>query len=64
MKKMLCSNCNQPLTEHCKVHLIPCCPGKCEGVRKPKRKPLIRSRQPTLKGNPSPTLDGVRNLGA
>lgn len=24
-----CSNCGRPLFEHCKHHLIPCCPGKC-----------------------------------
>lgn len=24
-----CDNCGEPLTDHCKRHLIPCCPGKC-----------------------------------
>ncbi len=27
-----CPNCAQPIIDHCKVHLIPCCPGKCEGL--------------------------------
>jgi hypothetical protein len=25
-----CANCDQSLDDHCQVHLIPCCPGKCE----------------------------------
>lgn len=28
---MKCSNCGQPDEDHCKVHLIPCCPSKCIG---------------------------------
>lgn len=26
---MICSNCGREMVEHCWVHLIPCCPGKC-----------------------------------
>ena len=26
-----CDNCHQPLREHCTVHLVPCCPGRCPG---------------------------------
>ncbi|MGH9001911.1 MAG: hypothetical protein ACRDYV_02165 [Acidimicrobiia bacterium] len=26
---MNCSNCGRPMAEHCWVHLVPCCPGKC-----------------------------------
>ena len=26
---LLCANCRQQLAQHCKVHMIPCCPGKC-----------------------------------
>jgi hypothetical protein len=24
-----CGNCGSPLIDHCRMHLIPCCPGKC-----------------------------------
>lgn len=27
-----CSNCGHPIREHCWLHTIPCCPGKCSGV--------------------------------
>jgi hypothetical protein len=27
-----CANCQCNLAEHCRVHLIPCCPGKCPGA--------------------------------
>lgn len=30
---MSCSNCKQPFQDHCAVHIIPCCPGKCPGRR-------------------------------
>ena len=26
---VFCSNCGQSLEKHCKLHTIPCCPGKC-----------------------------------
>ena len=26
-----CANCGASLREHCHVHAIPCCPGKCSG---------------------------------
>jgi hypothetical protein len=26
-----CGNCGEWLSQHCKVHAIPCCPGKCTG---------------------------------
>lgn len=26
---MTCINCKKPFEEHCKGHVIPCCPGKC-----------------------------------
>lgn len=26
---MICDNCARPMAEHCTVHLIPCCAGKC-----------------------------------
>lgn len=25
-----CSNCGVAISEHCDVHQIPCCPGKCD----------------------------------
>lgn len=27
-----CSNCGQLVRDHCTVHLIPCCPGRCPGA--------------------------------
>jgi len=27
-----CSNCGRPTADHCTVHLIPCCPGRCPGA--------------------------------
>jgi hypothetical protein len=29
MNKFLCENCGKPIEDHCKIHAIPCCPGKC-----------------------------------
>jgi hypothetical protein len=26
---MKCANCEHALVDHCRIHLIPCCPGKC-----------------------------------
>lgn len=26
---LICANCWHDFAEHCEVHLIPCCPGKC-----------------------------------
>lgn len=26
---MICANCRRDLAEHCWIHLVPCCPGKC-----------------------------------
>lgn len=26
---LLCDNCGAPMSEHCKRHLVPCCPGRC-----------------------------------
>lgn len=26
---IMCANCGKGWAEHCKVHLIACCPGKC-----------------------------------
>jgi hypothetical protein len=26
---MTCDNCGGHFADHCRVHLIPCCPGKC-----------------------------------
>lgn len=26
---ILCANCRHAWDEHCKAHLIPCCPGRC-----------------------------------
>jgi hypothetical protein len=31
-----CENCHKRLFEHCTVHMLPCCPGKCSGVNKDK----------------------------
>lgn len=28
---MTCCNCHHPFSEHCAIHVIPCCPGKCLG---------------------------------
>jgi hypothetical protein len=27
--RLLCSNCHREIAEHCKSHMVPCCPGKC-----------------------------------
>jgi hypothetical protein len=32
---MNCSNCGWPTAAHCTTHLIPCCPGRCPGPRRP-----------------------------
>lgn len=26
-----CSNCRRRLAEHCRIHLVRCCPGRCPG---------------------------------
>jgi hypothetical protein len=26
---VICDNCERPIGDHCRAHLIPCCPGKC-----------------------------------
>lgn len=26
---LVCAACDRPFDEHCRKHLIPCCPGKC-----------------------------------
>lgn len=31
---LLCGNCGKPVADHCLVHLLPCCPGKCPGTSK------------------------------
>jgi hypothetical protein len=28
---MNCDNCGCPLSAHCQIHAIPCCPGQCTG---------------------------------
>lgn len=28
---MNCPSCGAPPAEHCAIHLVPCCPGKCAG---------------------------------
>jgi hypothetical protein len=30
----ICVNCGQPLWDHCEVHFLPCCPGRCPGEKK------------------------------
>ena len=27
--RLLCSNCGEPISEHCTKHATPCCPGRC-----------------------------------
>lgn len=31
MSGIACINCGRPMADHCGVHVIPCCPGKCPG---------------------------------
>lgn len=31
-----CGNCGEDVLDHCKVHLIPCCPGRCQGKARPR----------------------------
>lgn len=29
--RLECASCGRPAYEHCKVHMMPCCPGTCPG---------------------------------
>ena len=31
--KVRCSNCLKPVADHCRIHMMPCCPGRCSGER-------------------------------
>jgi len=59
---MTCANCDRPLTSHCHLHAVPCCPGKCPGVAAevPIVHPLVRAIQLRLIAHP---MTGIRDLG-
>ena len=42
---MICQNCGRDMGEHCWVHLIPCCPGKCPATLDEYLELIDRERQ-------------------
>lgn len=43
MSSFDCVNCNQPSANHCSIHLIPCCPGKCKGPQETQQNRFAKS---------------------
>jgi hypothetical protein len=35
--KVACGNCGEDIADHCSVHLIPCCPGRCPAATSPEQ---------------------------
>lgn len=55
-RTVTCSNCGSPVVSHCRVHLVPCCPGKC--VRERAREALALCMA-DVEDSPGPTAYAV-----